>query len=1072
MKRTSKRLLALLLVLTMAIGVMPFAALSVGAEQTIANEIIVGEDGTIQELGWQPGYVLAETAPDGEEPWTAVNDGSWEQAYYYTAIKIIPKAGTTLVWSEPAVLDGNGDPMLMGEDYCFLTSWVETAENIWEQNLVGVNLKSGYTNNGTAYPAANYSYDAVAQTVTYTYTTTQDNEALRFGCYGGQADGTLASNPDECPAIYVYAPAFEEGAVENVLWMNGYVGSYLEEQGFANKIRNGAEGYVYSAPITVPNAGTTISFSGMTSDEAVYVFSAWRVADDGRLEMIYGCPGGDNNSAWLTVDEESGAQTYAYTTSYDNEIVRLSYCVSDDATPVIHYVENNADNLAPVLKAAGYDPTIDGTIYMIPWYVGAINPADGTPARGLDSYRYSDVLAVYGKGTKVTFVDVTDANAGADGFVDNEALAFGKFDGTNYDGRVNAGMITTPVAGGVAGATKADREAAVKDGKMVFTYTTTEDKEYLRMTVASSGNMINGSVVPPIVYVGDTDTARSYNILNGKKIVAIGDDYLRGGATGDENTWLSLLASRYDMLYYNYSMNGSTMAAITGAPSIAESYSDMVDGADVVILSGGKNDLLSNIPVGVLNTNDPTVYYGAVKTVVDGLMAKYPDAVIVCVTPWEEDAYNTALATYAESLNDTRVCAIRANKDMPVFMGDDTYKSLYAQEFNGLNLLNPAGNRLVMPLFEAMIGSAYRNHLGLSTEGKGVQFVIGDELLDAHGTVTGACTMVAPKATDAVCADNMFGWYGVVTNGDTTKGMLIKVGQKVDFAQGDVAVFEPLTLDMRQVSDPSLRMKNDEIAGLRFLTGVSKAGYQSLLGMIAGGALANAELTFGTLIATPNGEKDVPFNMALNAKGEPVWYEQNEELGYFAGSVWDSDLTVNSAGIAASGYAKLTVDGVDYYAYAKNNNKKTTSIYELAIEALNKVSTVQDADHKLQIGKDLFSPYSVSERKVLRKFVDNVVSLQTSAAGDVVELIDYKYYNPNSKWQVTVVTEDDGIWDTLMAQLGDPDVAAISMLEATDESASAAGGILLDGVVFEGEAIEYAGNTYYLIAFDAYSPNY
>lgn len=1067
MKRTSKRLLALLLVLTMAIGVMPFAALSVGAEETIATQIIVGEDGTIKNLVWQPGYMLSSTAPEGDKPWTAAIDGSWEQAYYYTGIMTVPAAGTTLLWIEPAVLDENGDPMLMGSDYCFLTSWVETAENIWEMDLTGVNLKSGYTNNGAAYPAVNYSYDAEAQMVVYTYTTTQDNETLRFGCYGGQADGTLASNPDECPEIYVSTPSFENGIVENVLWTAGYVGSYLDEQGFANNICNNVADRAYSAPIMVPNAGTTISFSNATSDAAVYVFSTWRVAADGRLEMIYGCPGGDENSAWLTVDEESGVQTYAYTTSYDNEIVRLSYCVSGDETPVIHYVENNAEVLAPVLKAAGYDPTISGTPYILPWYNGAINAQGGKIVTGTPSTRFSDVLAVYGKGTKITFVDLTDAEAGAEGFVDENALAFGKFDGTSYDGKVNAHTIQDPlIDGGVKGAAQAERDAAVEAGKMVFTYTTTEEKEYLRMTIGSDGNAINGSFVAPIVYVSGADTADSYNILKGKTVVALGDDYLRGGAVGDDNTWLSLLAARYDMSLYNYSINGSTMTANTDLPSIAERYDSMIDDADIVILEGGKNDYLNNVVKGTAGSSDPTVYYGAVKAVVDGLMEKYPDAMIVCITPFEKDVYTDALATYADSLKDSRVCTIRS-AEMPVFLDDSTYKALYMQEFNGLDLLNAGGNRLLMPLFETMIGDAYLNYIGIATEGKGIQFIVGDELVDARGTMNQKITMTAPEATDGVCAENMFGWYGVVTSGDTTEAMLIKVGEEVEFDQGAVAVFEPLTLDIKQVSDPTLRMKNGEIAGLRFTAGVSKAEYQDLLATIA-----DAEISFGMLIATPNGVKDVPFVMALNAAGDPVWYQEDEGYGYIAGTVWNSDIEINSAGIMASGYAKLTLDGEDYYAYAKNNNKKATSIYELAIEALNKVSTVQDADHKLQISKDLYSAYSVSQRKVLRNFVDNVVSMQTSEGGDLVELIEYEYYNPNSKWEITVFTEDDGIWSTLMGQLGDPDVSAISMLAAKDAGASAAGGILLDGVVFEGTAIEYAGSTYYLIGFTEYSPNY
>ena len=1065
MKRTKTRLLTLLLVLTMVIGMLPLAVLSVAAQGTV-DSISVGEDGAINDLDWNPGYMLSETAPEGDELWTVVA-GSWEQAYYYTDIVRIPAAGTTLIWSEPVSLGVGDVPMLMGEDYCFVTSWKETAENVWEINKLGANIKS----------AANYTYDAATQTVIYTYTTTQDNEALRFGCYGGQADGSVASNPGECPQIYAFAPAFnaEEGIVENVKWLGGYVGSYSDVQGFANAICYGAEGYIYTAPIMVSKAGTTILFNAAASTSNIYAFSAWGVAGDGRLEMIYGCPGGDSNSAWLTVDAQNGSYTYAYTTSYDNEIVRLSCSKSGEEAPVVRYVENNESEIAPTLKAAGYDPAIGGTPYILPWYEGAISADTNTVVPGNNNYRYSDVLTVYGKGTKVTFVDVTvNADVGADGFIGESALVFGKFSNASD---------TATILDSVAGLTQAEREMAAAAGKKVFTYTTTEDKEYLRMTIAKKGNAINGYFVAPIVYVGGADS--SYSVLSGKTIVALGDDNLRGGNIGDANTWLSLLASRYDMNYYNYSINGSILTDVEiGAPCVVESYESMVDNADVVVLAAGKNDYLNrenpNMIMGDPSSDDPTVYYGAVKAVVDGLMEKYPDAVIVCVAAWEEDSYVEALASYAEALNSDRVCVIRPYEQMSAFMQDD----VLMQEFNGIKLPNVMGNRLVLPLFERMIGDTYLNY-----HGQGVKFMVGETVVDAHGTSMKDVEMIAPQPTDAVSAENMFGWYGVVTNGQNTKVMLIRVGEAVTFEQGDVAIFEPLTLDIRQVSDPTLRLVNNTVGGLRFLSGVSKAGYQQMLDMIANGDLEDATLSFGTLIAAHNDVlemdgglthaalagglydiEDVPFKLILNAAGNTVWYQENEEFGYIAGTVSDIAAEQNATAFIAAGYVKLTFEGEDYYAYANNTNKKGTSIYELAIEALNDVSTERDSDHKLQIGKNLYSAYSLSDRKILRTFVDNVVALKTSEDGLMAELIAYENYDPNSNWEVVLFTEADGIWPTLIEQLGNANVEVVCMLVPIQGmNPSAAGGILLDGFTLDCEEIQYAGSAYYLIGFSEYS---
>ena len=122
---------------------------------------------------------------------------------------------------------------------------------------------------------------------------------------------------------------------------------------------------------------------------------------------------------------------------------------------------------------------------------------------------------------------------------------------------------------------------------------------------------------------------------------------------------------------------------------------------------------------------------------------------IVCVAAWEEDSYVEALASYAEALNSDRVCVIRPYEQMSAFMQDD----VLMQEFNGIKLPNVMGNRLVLPLFEKMIGDTYLNY-----HGQGVKFMVGETVVDAHGTSMKDVEMIAPQPTDAVSAENMFGY--------------------------------------------------------------------------------------------------------------------------------------------------------------------------------------------------------------------------------------------------------------------------------------------------------------------------
>lgn len=127
------------------------------------------------------------------------------------------------------------------------------------------------------------------------------------------------------------------------------------------------------------------------------------------------------------------------------------------------------------------------------------------------------------------------------------------------------------------------------------------------------------------------------DILEGKKIVVIGDSLVHGGTLGKEITWVNKL-TEYGMIPFNYGVNGNTLARQTkekqGAP-MCERYADMEDGADYVVVLGGANDKRLNVPIGENNDTDPYTFKGAINVMIDGLTVKYPKARILFMTNYD-----------------------------------------------------------------------------------------------------------------------------------------------------------------------------------------------------------------------------------------------------------------------------------------------------------------------------------------------------------------------------------------------------------------------------------------------------
>lgn len=1077
MKHTKKRLLAFFLVLAMGIGMVPMAALSVGAESAVVDQITVDENRIITDLDWSTAYVGSPYNGEGKA-WETVK--RWSGAYRLSEIVIVPKAGTTLIWTDHVIADDpatEGDETrALGKGEFFLTSWKSVGENKWEIDRAGANLvAAGLSTN------QHQVYNEVDKTVTYMYTTTSDFEAVRFASYGIRADGEFTEGVDECPAVYAYDTTFADGTVSGVTWNMGAI----VPDGFDAGFDRTAQGYGYSNPILIPKAGTTLSLSGVCRED-VYSISVWRTAANGTLTFLYGCRGGTENNAWTTVTttEEEGAEpvttyTYSYTSAYDNEFIRISGSATD-GVPVVSYVEDNAANHTPILKAAGYDPAHSGIPYMLDWYSGAISVSGGGLTFGGEdyAYRFSDVLPIYAAGTTITFTDLTlGENVSADDFAKENVYTIAKFDGTGYTG-LNASNIVNFQAGVMVGDTAEEREAAKNNGKRVYTYTTTENVEYLRLSFCRYGNTVNGAVVAPIIYISAPAEGYYYNALENLTVYSAWAENAQSTYWGDTyggDTWYTALATRYN---WNYQDNESGLKT---------------KDADILI------------------------YHANGAESVEDLTDKMVEGTLLLVL-----TQNAALATEIERLNNDGICAVcvydfpyRRTSDYMAY--DEGYMNLYSTATG----LNAAGHALMAPWFEGLLGEHYQNFGGITEDGPVLKFMNGDNMVGLISTAAGERTFNAPKAPNGVYAGNMFGWVGTMKTGDGSEtAMIFPAGELVKVPQNASGEFRPLYMNMDQQAGAAFRFDDGNTAGLSFLSKVNASHYNNLLDMIEAGQLGDATVSFGVLV--------VPQQYVVKMGGElthaalavaqlesmdaDVSITDGQDILELSGTLNNLSGISHVQSLTARGYAKLTLDGADYYAYANNDHVSAVTLYDEALKALNDCADNNKEGYSNLVSTlkgDKYSPYTEAQRTVLAEFVQDVIELETITDGTLhtatADLARGEYFDPNSRRNAYTVVgngsdtltdifypyagsaegsfalqSDD--WNELLAALGADALTIDSICVVTMANGygvSDMGGILLDGFLLDMEdpdaycvEYNYNGVACYLIGFSNYTPFY
>ncbi len=130
--------------------------------------------------------------------------------------------------------------------------------------------------------------------------------------------------------------------------------------------------------------------------------------------------------------------------------------------------------------------------------------------------------------------------------------------------------------------------------------------------------------------------------LKGKKINFLGDSITQGvGASCRDNVYHQVMKRKFGLAEArNYGVSGTRYArqlVPTAEPcdrDFCERLHQMDDDADVVVVFGGTNDFgHGDAPIGTPEDREPNTFYGACHYIYSHLTEKYPDALIVVMTP-------------------------------------------------------------------------------------------------------------------------------------------------------------------------------------------------------------------------------------------------------------------------------------------------------------------------------------------------------------------------------------------------------------------------------------------------------
>lgn len=141
--------------------------------------------------------------------------------------------------------------------------------------------------------------------------------------------------------------------------------------------------------------------------------------------------------------------------------------------------------------------------------------------------------------------------------------------------------------------------------------------------------------------------------LKGKKVIFLGDSITEGvGASDGEHKYTSVFERKTGAEVVNYGISGTRIAK-QKTPSLYERFDldfngrclSMDEDADIVVVFGGTNDFgHGDAEFGNLGDTDEYTFCGAMRSLLEKLINRYPTSTIVVMTPLhrlgEKDPFN------------------------------------------------------------------------------------------------------------------------------------------------------------------------------------------------------------------------------------------------------------------------------------------------------------------------------------------------------------------------------------------------------------------------------------------------
>ena len=193
--------------------------------------------------------------------------------------------------------------------------------------------------------------------------------------------------------------------------------------------------------------------------------------------------------------------------------------------------------------------------------------------------------------------------------------------------------------------------------------------------------------------------------LYGKTINIIGDSYVANHRRPKEETWHSMVASKYSMTYRNYGRNGCCIAFNRDkdgfGPSLLDKYRMMNDTADYVIVLAGHNDAEK-----IKDSEDSlSIFRNRLEALCDSLIEKFPDAKLAFITPWnvQRPGFRQVIATIEEVCAERSIPVFNAAKESGIYVGNEKFRKRYFQSPNDTAHLNAKGHQLVMNKMESFL---------------------------------------------------------------------------------------------------------------------------------------------------------------------------------------------------------------------------------------------------------------------------------------------------------------------------------------------------------------------------------